>query len=61
MTPAKPGPSCSACSSHSEGGFRNGAFPDNFDDDNAGSIRQIAISYQENGDGGQTITGCLKR
>jgi hypothetical protein len=44
----------------SEGGFRNttGFQPGHADTDTT-NVRQIAISYRANGDGSQTVTGCL--
>jgi hypothetical protein len=43
----------------SEGGFRSGWFSPGYSDTNTTSLRQVALSYHSNGDGSQTITGCL--
>lgn len=38
---------------------RTDDFNHGIDDTNTGSMRQVAISYRDNGDGSQTISGCL--
>jgi hypothetical protein len=43
----------------SEGFVRTTAFVPGIDDTATGSMRQVAISYKDNGDGSQTISGCL--
>ncbi len=43
----------------SDFGQRNGTFADSPQDTSLGNLRQVAISYQGNGDGSQTITGCF--
>lgn len=43
----------------SEGGYRSGWFTPGHTDTDTSSLRQVALSYHSNGDGSQTITGCL--